>query len=123
MGPQEVIFIVQIYEVVTIIDSALEDDQIRSVIDRVVEITKAGGGLLRHVDRWGRRRFAYELADRWEGYYALIEIEATPEIVAELNRTMAISDGVLRHKILKVSDKAIAARVPRPPRAAQVQNS
>ncbi len=119
MGPWEVSFIVRLYEIVTIIDSALEDDQIKAIVDKIVDITKTGGGSLRHVDRWGRRRFAYEMADRWEGYYVIVEIEATPEIVAEINRTLSISDGVLRHKSVRITDKAIAARIPRPPRAPQ----
>ncbi|NNN15265.1 MAG: 30S ribosomal protein S6 [Acidimicrobiaceae bacterium] len=109
----------RLYEIVTIIDSALEDDQIKAIVDKIVDITKTGGGSLRHVDRWGRRRFAYEMADRWEGYYVIVEIEATPEIVAEINRTLSISDGVLRHKSVRITDKAIAARIPRPPRAPQ----
>lgn len=119
MGPWEVSSIVRLYEIVTIIDSALEDDQIKAIVDKIVDITKTGGGSLRHVDRWGRRRFAYEMADRWEGYYVIVEIEATPEIVAEINRTLSISDGVLRHKSVRITDKAIAARIPRPPRAPQ----
>jgi len=55
------------YEVMVILDAGLEEDAIRSVIDRTTELIRSRGGNPGTVDRWGRRRFAYELKHRWEG--------------------------------------------------------
>lgn len=92
------------YEVVLIIDSALDEDVIKASLDKTAELVKAQGGLVGRVEKWGRKRFAYELKNRWEGYYAIIEIDAEPEVVAELDRVLSITDEVLRHKIIRTPE-------------------
>lgn len=97
------------YEVVLIFDGSLEDEVIRAAIDRFVETVRARGGNPGRVDRWGKRRFAYELAHRWEGYYVLIEMTAEPTIIGELDRALTLADDVLRHKIIRVPKAALGA--------------
>src|SRR5439155_21534102 len=57
------------YEVMVILDAGLEEDAIRAAVDRSTELIRSRGGVPGRVDRWGKRRFAYELGHRWEGYY------------------------------------------------------
>ena len=92
------------YEVVIILDAGLEEEQITAVLDRSVAAVRDGGGNPGKLDRWGKRRFAYELKHRWEGYYALLECTAEPAVMVALDRQLRLTDGVLRHKVIRVPD-------------------
>jgi small subunit ribosomal protein S6 len=102
------------YEVMLIFDASLEEETIRAAIDRYAEFIRSRGGTPGRIDRWGRRRFAYELRHRWEGYYVLMEFTAGVEIEEELHRMLSLADEVLRHKVIHIPEKA---RKPRKPRA------
>jgi small subunit ribosomal protein S6 len=97
------------YEIMVILDVNLEEEQIRAVLDRSTETIKAGGGSVGKVDRWGKRRFAYELAKRWEGYYILLEATAPVAAMNEVDRQLRLSDGVLRHKVIRIPDHVATA--------------
>ncbi|HET7654872.1 MAG TPA: 30S ribosomal protein S6 [Acidimicrobiales bacterium] len=101
------------YEVMVILDAGLEDDVIRSVVDRAVELIRSRGGNPGRVDRWGKRRFAYEMRHRNEGYYVVIEATAEPAVMAELDRVLFLADEVLRHKVIRLPEGA-AGREARP---------
>ena len=88
-----------------ILDASLEEDAIRAVIDRATEVIQSRGGNLNRVDRWGKRRFAYELDHRWEGYYILLETTAEPAALTELARVLSLTDEVLRHKVIRLPDR------------------
>jgi small subunit ribosomal protein S6 len=100
------------YEVVVILDATLEDDVIRASIDKATELIRSKGGNPHRVDRWGKRRFAYELKHRWEGYYALLEVTAEPETMADLDRMLHLADEVVRHKIIRLPDEVAAKTRP-----------
>ena len=101
------------YEVVIILDAGLEEEQIKAVLDRTVATISDGGGSPGKLERWGKRRFAYELKHRWEGYYALLECRAEPAVMIALDRQLRLTDGVLRHKVIRIPDH-IAGRERRP---------
>jgi small subunit ribosomal protein S6 len=92
------------YEVMIILNAALEEDAIRAQIDRAQEIIRTNGGTPNRVDRWGKRRFAYELKHQWEGYYVLIEATAEPIAMSELDRALHLADEVVRHKVIRLPD-------------------
>lgn len=92
------------YEVVTIFDADLDDAATRAVVDRVSEHVTGGGGEVNRVDRWGKRRFAYELKNRWEGRYIVLQFRAEPEATRELDRILSLTDEVLRHRIVRIPD-------------------
>jgi small subunit ribosomal protein S6 len=89
-----------------IFDVDLEEGDIRQRVDRVVEAVKSRGGVPGQVDYWGRRTFAYEMKHRTEGYYVLLEATAEPEVLAEVDRMLALEDAVLRHKVIRQPEKA-----------------
>jgi small subunit ribosomal protein S6 len=93
------------YEVMVILDASLEDDAIRASIDRATKLIAAEGGTVGRVDRWGKRRFAYEVNHRSEGYYALIEATAEPSAMAVLDRALGLADEVVRHKVIRLPEK------------------
>jgi small subunit ribosomal protein S6 len=82
------------------------------VIDRSTELIRSGGGNPGRVDRWGKRRFAYELKHRWEGNYVLLEATAEPAAMAELDRMLSLADEVIRHKAIRLPEK-VAGRTRR----------
>src|SRR6266516_4790982 len=83
------------YEVMVILDAGLEEDAVRAVIDRATELIRSRGGTPGRVDRWGKRRFAYELKHRSEGYYVVMEITAEPAAMDELDRMFHLADEVI----------------------------
>ncbi len=102
------------YEVVIIYDPAVEEDAIRAAVDRSTELIRSRGGVPGRVDRWGKRRLAYEIRHQREGYYVLLEATAEPAVMAELDRALHLSDEVLRHKVIRLPDR-VAGRASRPP--------
>ena len=97
------------YEVMIILDVGLEEEAIRSTVDRATELIRSRGGTPGAIDRWGRRRFAYELKHKWEGYYVVLRAEAEPSVMAELDRSLHLADEVLRHKVIRLPDSVAAA--------------
>jgi small subunit ribosomal protein S6 len=101
------------YEVMVIIDASLDEEVIRATVDRATELIKARGGAPGKVERWGKRRFAYEVNHRNEGYYVLIDATAEPAVMADLDRMLHLADEVIRHKVIRLPDKP-AGREKRP---------
>jgi small subunit ribosomal protein S6 len=94
------------YEIMVIIDVGLEEDAIRDSVERATSLITSRGGTVSRADRWGKRRFAYELHHRWEGYYVLIEASSEPAVMAELDRMLHLADEVIRHKVIRLPDGA-----------------
>ena len=105
------------YEVMVILDAGLEEDAIRTIIDRATQLITGAGGTVAKVDRWGKRRFAYEVHHRSEGYYVLLDVTAEPAALAQVDRMLGLADEVIRHKVIRLPDKPLvrAASRPAPP--------
>ncbi len=103
------------YEIVIILDASLDEEAIRGLIDRANEAIRARGGNPGRVDRWGKRRFAYELKHRSEGYYVLIEATAEPGALADVERMLSLADEVLRHKVVRLPEAGTGFGSIRPP--------
>ena len=86
------------YEVLFIIDPALEDEKKEATIEAAKEIIAAEGEV-GNVDVWGMRKLAYPIQKKSEGYYVVIEFKAEPTLPKELDRRLKISDNVMRHLI------------------------
>ncbi len=92
------------YEVMVILEPTLEESAVQGLINRVSASLEASGAAVTRVDKWGRRRFAYEIGHRTEGYYVLLELAAEPPAVQELDRSLRLADEVIRHKIVRVPE-------------------
>jgi small subunit ribosomal protein S6 len=99
------------YEVMVILDAGLEEDGIRTILDRATKTLTDNGATVGKVDRWGKRRFAYEVHHRNEGYYALIDATAEPAAVAAVDRVLGLADEVIRHKVIRLPEKAAVKAV------------
>lgn len=110
------------YETIIILDSETEDASINAVVDRIVDTIKNDGATMGQIDRWGKRRFAYEINHHSDGYYVLIEFTAGPATVAEVDRLLSITDEVVRHKILRLPDSIAGRSIPKPQRSPRSSN-
>jgi len=96
------------YEVMVIFDASTEPPAIQAVVDQLVETVRTNEGTPGHIDRWGRRAFAYEVKHRSEGYYVLVEFAGESRTVTSLDRLLTLADEVLRHKVIRLPEKAAA---------------
>jgi small subunit ribosomal protein S6 len=92
------------YEVMIIFDADLEEDAVRAAVDRHTQLLTSRGAELGSVDHWGKRRFAYRLKHRWEGYYVVLQARSEPAAMDELGRVLSLADEVLRHKVLRIPE-------------------
>ena len=87
------------YEVVFIIDPAQGDEGIAALVAKFRGLVEQNGTLA-EVDEWGKRRLAYPINDLNEGHYVLMTFTAAPELPAELDRVLKITEGVMRSMII-----------------------
>ncbi len=92
------------YEVMIIFDADLDEETIRSSGRPLHPADRGKGAQLGPIDFWGKRRFAYELKHRWEGYYVVLQAKSEPPAMEELHRVLSLADEVLRHKILRIPE-------------------
>lgn len=92
------------YEVMLILDPALEDDKKDATVETVKGIIAAEGEV-GNADIWGMRKLAYPIQKKSEGYYVVIEFKAEPTLPKELDRRLRISDNVIRHMIVNKDEK------------------
>jgi small subunit ribosomal protein S6 len=88
------------------LDDLVIDDQVKSVAAQVA----ARGGAVASTDRWGRRRFAYEIDHKTEGYYVVWEITSDGADLEALERSLRLADEVVRHKLVRLPDREAARR-------------
>lgn len=105
------------YEVMYVVDAALEDSARSELINRFAELVAKNGGEVERIDEWGKRRLAYAINDKPEGYYVLVTFKGPSELPREIERNMGISEDVLRCLIIKLEEKKHSVK-PRPVRPA-----
>lgn len=86
-----------------IVDPAADEEKVGTVVDRVTKILTDRGGEVSAVDRWGRRKLAYEIDRKAEGFYVVLQMSADPDILAELDRVLSVADEVLRFKVVRTA--------------------
>lgn len=95
------------YELGIILNPEVNEEQTRAILDRVEQIVAQHEGEVVKVNQWGRRRMAYPIERQRDGYYVFLDMILTPETVNELERTLKVSEIVLRHMMKKRDPKAI----------------
>ena len=89
------------YELMVILDPDLEERTVAPSLDQFLGVVRQGGGSVEKVDIWGRRRLAYEIDKHVEGIYAVVDLQAEPATVLELDRQLNLNEAVLRTKVLR----------------------
>jgi len=88
------------YETIFVIDASLPEEQITAITDKFKAMIEANG-TVESVDVWGKRRLAYPINYKTEGYYVLVNFASEAEFVAELERVYNITDGMLRTIVIR----------------------
>lgn len=106
------------YEMIYIIDTGLEETARKELVEKVSALISANGGEVEKVDEtWGKRRLAYAIDYKTEGWYVLVNFKAPAELPRELERNLQINENVLRYLVVKLEEKRSAVK-PRPVRPA-----
>ena len=90
------------YELMVILDPSLEEHTVAPSLDTYLNnVIRSSGGSVEKLDVWGRRRLSYEINKKAEGIYAVVDLQATPEAVAELDRQLRLNESILRTKVIR----------------------
>ena len=95
----------RVYETTVIINAALEDQDIDAVVSKITNYIENHGGELIETNKWGRRRLAYPINKKFNGYYVHLVFTTVPSVVPVLERFLILEDTVLRHLTLLLPDK------------------
>ena len=105
------------YEVMYVIDAGIDETTRTNLINRMSERVTQNGGKVDRVDEWGKRRLAYPINYKTEGYYVLMYITAPSELPRELERRLKINENVLRYLTVRFEGPIPAKREPLKPYA------
>lgn len=89
------------YESLYVIVPDLDEEQTAAVITKFNDIITANGGEIEKVDQWGKRRLAYPIDYKTEGYYVLLVFSAPAELPAELERNLRNDEKIMRYKVAR----------------------
>ena len=84
------------YELLFFVNPSLDPETRLEVMKRIDITIAEANGKVDSVDEWGKRKLAYEINYLTEGYYVLVKFTSGPELPAELDRILGITDGVIR---------------------------
>ena len=101
------------YETLFIVDAQQGDDGIKALVDKFTGLI-AANGTIESVDEWGKRKLAYPINDKTEGYYVLVNFKSAPTLPLELERVFGITDGILRSIVIKHDEKKLAKKAAAP---------
>ena len=88
-----------------ILPAEADEATVGTATDRISTVVAKHSGQVQNIERWGRRRLAYEIDDRNEAYYAVVTFSAEPAAQAELDRTLHLADEILRSKVIVLPTK------------------
>ena len=99
-----------LYETTFIINASIEDSQIESLINHTQELITSNGGEIAAINKWGRKRLAYAIDKKNNGYYVNIEFNAPGPLLGRLEHSFLLDENVLRFLTIHLDKKALAAR-------------
>ena len=105
------------YELMVILDPDLEERTIAPSLDTFLNVVRNGGGTVEKVDVWGRRRLSFEIDKKAEGIYAVVDLNAEPAVMKELDRQLNLNESILRTKVMRPdlrASKPAPAKAPKP---------
>ena len=95
------------YETLFVIDPDLTEEATRALVEKFTSLIAANGEI-ESVDEWGKKKLAYLINDKSEGYYVLVNFKSEGTLPSELERIFGITEGILRSIVIRHEDKAEA---------------
>ena len=108
------------YEIVTIVDPQISDEDVPKTSEKINEFITSRGGSIARVQRWGRRRLAYPLQRHTEAHYLLTTFALEPQHASELEADLVLAQEVLKHMVIKVDEAEFQKAADEPPKPAAV---
>lgn len=99
----------RMYELIYVLKPDAPEQEVADMHTLVAEIVQRLGGTLDKTDTWGRRKLAYEIGHHKEGFYVLEVISGSGELMKEVDRRLKVTEGLLRHLIVRVDESTIKA--------------
>ncbi len=97
------------YETIIVIDSLLKAEETENIISKYERFVSANGGQIEAIERWGKKRLAYEIKKRQYGFYVLIRFDGPPPMIKQLEREYRLNESLLRYVTIKLDDRALKA--------------
>jgi len=92
-----------IYDLMVLLSTSVEDERRARILADVEQTIADNGGSIELKQEWGVRRLAFEIAHTGDAEYHLLQFNGPPALVETLSYNLKITDGVLRHRIIKVT--------------------
>ena len=89
------------YEIMIILEPETDERTIAATLEKLLQVVPGSGGSVDKIDIWGKRRLAYDIKKKSEGFYVVVDMTTTPEIAQELDRQLGLNETVLRTKLLR----------------------
>ena len=105
------------YELMIILDPDLEERTVAPSLDQFLNVVRTGGGSVEKVDIWGRRRLSFEIQKKTEGIYAVVDLDAEPAVMKELDRQLNLNESILRTKVMRPELRASKPAKAKAPKA------
>ena len=105
------------YELMVILDPSIDERTVAPMMEKYLAPVAANGGSVENVDVWGKRRLAYAINYKTEGYYVLVNFSAESEVPQEIERLLQINEQVLRYLVIRLEEKHTSVK----PRAIPVR--
>ena len=93
------------YEVMIILDPSTDERNVQPSLENYLNVIRNSGGSVEKVEVWGKRRLSFEINKHAEGIYAVLDVNAEPDAVKEMDRQLGLSESILRTKVLRRIDK------------------
>lgn len=92
------------YETVCIVRPDVGDEVIKGVIQKATAVLEAGHARVNKVEEWGRRKLAYSIGKKHEGFYFLLDYNSAPEVSKEVERILKFNEDVMRYQTVKLTE-------------------
>jgi small subunit ribosomal protein S6 len=97
--------VINSYETLFVVDCALGEEGVKSIVDKFTALI-GDNATIENVDEWGKRRLAYPINDKNDGYYVLVNFKSEGAFTSELERVFGITEGILRSIVIRhIEDK------------------
>ncbi len=93
------------YEIMFIVKTTMETDKIKKTVESMKKIVTDGKGKVVEAKEMGERKLAYPIKKELNGYYYVLKVEASPEVISEFDRKAQLSENILRHLIIKLDEE------------------
>ena len=97
------------YELIYILKPDAPESEVADMHKQVADIVERLGGTIDKTDTWGRRKLAYEIGHHKEGFYVLEVITGSGDLIKEIDRRLKVTEGLLRHLIVRIDESTIKA--------------